>query len=133
MLSRVAFSPNGTRLAATNDGASLKVWDMATGRDLAYLPSVVGASYPRGGGALTGVAFSPDGTQIALGGANGVEIWDATTYKLIRTPEGYSDGATRVVFSPDGTRLASASVHGTVIIGDPMTGKPVPPIRRPHE
>ena len=112
----MAFSPDGARLAAANDGAALKVWDLATSQGLATLPS--------GNATNTGVAFSPDGTRIAVGG-DVVKVWDAKNYTLIRPLEdgGKADWH-RLVFSPDGARLASASYDRTPIIWDLATGKP---------
>ena len=51
----VAFSPDGTRLATSNDRMA-RLWEVATGREQAQLEHDDGVS---------AVAFSPDGTRLA--------------------------------------------------------------------
>ena len=58
---RVAFSPDGTRLAVAGD--TVEFFDVATRRR-------VGASVPLGSPAAT-VSFSPDGKTLAVGGTQG--------------------------------------------------------------
>lgn len=56
------------------------------------------------------LAWSPDGTILASGGARGdnmVRLWEAETGAPLTILEGHSTGVGLVVFSPDGTMLAS--------------------------
>src|SRR6266568_4859592 len=70
------------------------------------------------------VAWSPDGTRLALGGANGaVQIRDATTGALLLALAGHTDSVWDLAWSPDGTRLASASWDHTVQVWEAATGK----------
>jgi WD40 repeat protein len=67
---------------------------------------------------MTSVAFSPDGTRIAVGtgGFNRYEddahpsciIWDAKTGAKLQTIPGRSGGTPSLAFSPDGRRIALA-------------------------
>jgi WD40 repeat protein len=67
-LSRVAFSPDGVRLATASLDKTVKVWDIRTGTPLLDLKH----SAPVGS-----VAFSPDGTRLAAGsGDMTVRIWE---------------------------------------------------------
>lgn len=63
------------------------------------------------GDAMSAFAWSPDGKFFASGSASGlVQLWDATTYTLIRTCEDHSTtSVTSITWSPDGRRLASGS------------------------
>src|SRR5262245_25986391 len=64
---------------------------------------------------LDAVAFSPDGKQLATGGADdNVMIWDAMSGELLATLKGHEDSVLGVAFSPDGKSLASASADNTV-------------------
>lgn len=60
MVSSVAFSPNGKTLASGGGDNMIKLWDVASGREL---PSLAGHSNP-----VWSVAFSPDGQTLASGG-----------------------------------------------------------------
>ncbi len=98
----VAFSPDGTTLASGELGGMIKLWDVATGRNINTLHGP--------GGLSKSVAFSPDGTKLASsisGGYGTVEIWEVATGKNINTIAGHLDGVQSIVFSPDGTKLAA--------------------------
>ncbi len=59
----------------------------------------------RGRGVISGIAWSPDGTQISVASSTGTYLVDTTTYGEKR----FSDSVSKyVVFSPDGKLLASA-------------------------
>jgi WD40 repeat protein/DNA-binding SARP family transcriptional activator len=72
--------------------------------------------------AVTGVAFSPDGTRIATSSADKTaKVWDAATGKLLLTLKTDVD-VWDVTFSPDGKRLATSGFTD-VIIWDASTGQ----------
>jgi WD40 repeat protein/subtilase family serine protease len=69
----------------------------------------------RGGhaGDVTSVAFSPDGSLMASGGADRtIKLWRVSDGALVRTLTGHTGGVTSVAFSPDGRLLASGSGLG---------------------
>jgi WD40 repeat protein len=63
-----AFRPDGARLATGSDDGTLRIWDPATGSQLAAIKCF-------GGYSVHGVAYSPDGTLLATGGADLVRLW----------------------------------------------------------
>jgi WD40 repeat protein len=84
---------------------------------------------------VTGVAFSPDGMQLAAGDLNGnVTVWDAQTgqerHKLTGDPEVVRSLAVSPVrslaFSPDGKYLAAGGHSNIVTIWDLSTGQRLP-------
>jgi WD40 repeat protein len=76
---------------------------------------------------VTGFAFSPDGSQFALGLRNGAaEIWDTASAKKIKAlPPAKEDADTRhVAFSPDGRLLIGAGMFDDdVFVWNIETGK----------
>ena len=110
-----AFSPDGTILALFPfNGRVMKLWDAATGTNIATLEGHTGGVYS--------AAFSPDGTTLASGSWDStVKLWDVATGTNTATLEGHTGGATSVSFSPDGTTLASGSEDGEVKLWDVAT------------
>ena len=76
------------------------------------------------------VAFSPDGTLLASGAADGtVALWDTATWRTIATIE-QADGVRAIAFSPDGTLLASGADDGTVALWDTATWRTIATIEQ---
>jgi WD40 repeat protein len=85
------------------------------------------------------IAWSPDGTRIALGGGPifcdedpevdsslyAISILDANTGQQVNSFDGHVCAVNSVAWSPDGTRLASAGDDGTAIVWDTLTGQRV--------
>jgi WD40 repeat protein len=121
----LAFRADGERLAAASgtDKRMVKVWEVATGRELLALH---GHTLP-----VTNVAFSGDGRRLASAavpdakhdGPNEVRLWDATTGAALVRFHGHERAITSLALSPDGRRLASASRDETVKVWDATTGQ----------
>ena len=72
---------------------------------------------------VSSVSFSPDGSSIASGSADGtLKLWDVATGQIISTLSGHTDGVSSVSFSPDGSSIASASWDDRVKLWDVATG-----------
>ena len=105
----VAFSPDGTILASGgsergNEAGTVKLWDVATGTNIATLYGHTGAVFS--------VSFSPDGSTLASGSGDGtVKLWDVATKQNIATFKHAVGEVASVAFSPDGKPLASASLY----------------------
>lgn len=106
----LAFSPDGSRLAVGELANTVRLWEVATGNEVATL-DVGGAP----NGFVWAVAFSPDGKFLASGESDGrVTLWDAATLQASRTLPPHADAVTTLAFSPDGHWLASGSVDASV-------------------
>ena len=118
----VAFSPDGTRLAATGSDGAVRVWAW-NGRTVTGSPLVLRGHE----GDVWFVAFSPDGRQLATAGADGtIRIWRADGQGAPRQLRGHKGIVWTVAFSPDGSRLASAGADTTIRVWD--TRRAIEPI-----
>lgn len=77
----------------------------------------------RQNGAITALAWSPDGKRIAVGGAGPeVNVYDADTGGRVAVCKGHSAVIYTVAFSPDSATLATAGFDGMVRLYDAATG-----------
>ena len=78
-MNAVAFSPDGTLLAAGYGNGTIRLWDPASGQPAG--PAL------QAGSAVNGVAFSPDGKVLASADADGtVRLWDVATGQPAGSP-----------------------------------------------
>jgi WD40 repeat protein len=130
----IALSPDGTRLASTDDDV-VGLWDIATGRRIFGLPS-----HGRRGGLCT-VGFTPDGKYLwSTGNDMYLRKWDLRNGKAllehalrptgVRVPTEDDDDLERMhlamlgkkLLSPDGTRLI-VPANRKFFVFDTATGK----------
>ncbi len=85
------------------------MWDAGTGQP-------IGDPLTGHTGAVTSIAFSPDGKHIVSGSTDKtLRIWDAATGQPIGDPlTGHTDTVGGVAFTPDGRRIISASGDKTL-------------------
>jgi WD40 repeat protein/tRNA A-37 threonylcarbamoyl transferase component Bud32 len=69
------------------------------------------------------MAFSADGTRLALAGGVEVEVWDVERKLRLAAMRGHAGKVTAIAFAPDGRRLASSSDDGTARLWDAQTGQ----------
>jgi WD40 repeat protein len=77
----------------------------------------------RQNGMIAALAWSPDGSRIAVAGAAPeVNVYDADTGARVAACTGHSAGIYSVAFSPGGATLATGGFDGTVRLYDAATG-----------
>ncbi len=127
----VAFSPDGTRLAAYQMNGEILVWDVAS---RALVSRMMG---PMGQAKL---AFLPDGSLVAampLIQIGHFFVWDTQTGHIThvwhvnpdsfgeliisRTPENFTHQYFAFAISPDGASMATANLNGEVMLWDLAT------------
>ena len=136
----VAFVPGSKTIAVVSDDNQLRLWDTTSGKLLKELPALgdsVQAGLPPLGPEC--LAVSPDGGQIAMGGAGTADksghirldentffelrVQNTNTGKITWSDLGRRGFMTQLAFSPDGMTLAGAMI-GEVRLWDARAGKP---------
>jgi len=152
----VAFSAEGKHLASSSQDRKIKLWDVESGQELhTFLIKSVDMAdidisiadnllasgeviwdldsmqeihvLERGSRFPGHVAFSPDGSLLALGlFERQIALWDVTSGQPIFTFDKQQENRTkRMEFSPDGALLAVGVIDGTVRLLDVASGKNV--------
>ena len=91
-----------------------------------------GAHRRIGRGEMEDLAYSPDGTRLAIASSIGIWLYDTETLKEVALLTEHTGGVVSVAYSPDGSLLASGSEDMTVRLWDAGTGEPKLPLLR-HE
>jgi WD40 repeat protein len=148
-----AFSPDGRRVAVAR-GNVVELWDpvkrkkanrenLCTPRGRANREELRRELFPkvmvfyRGLDAIKDLAragcveFSRDGQRIAsASGDKTIEVWDASTGRLLDRLKGHTSWVTSLTFSPDGGRLVSGSWDTTVRVWDAVSNRVVHTLAR---
>jgi len=121
-VSSAAFSPDGKLLATGSIDKTVKLWNMASGKEIGMLR--MSGDFP-----VTYLEFSPDGRTIAAVGTDvderkpgRVSVHDADNFKLRFYTNGHGGQINSIAFSPDGRLLATAGRDKTVSLFDAARG-----------
>jgi WD40 repeat protein len=117
-----AFSPNGRRIASAADSIFHergRLHDSQTG---------IGQAVLSGAGTGYCVAFSPDGSQLAVGGLqdypNGrIWIYDSSTLELIRELKAPGQNVLDLAYTADSSELIGAGTDGSIRIWSAADGR----------
>jgi WD40 repeat protein len=122
---RIAVSPDGRTVASGHhdeQGPRICLWDSGTGRRRRTIEC--------SGKWITHVLFSPDGSQLASSGFDGVvRLWDVRTGRRLHRfvpearPERRQPNCCCVAFAPDGKTLAVGGWDQTIHLYDLATGR----------
>jgi WD40 repeat protein len=99
---------------AVSFGRAAAIWDLATGRLRAAIPSPAHVS---------ALAFDPASARFAIGDiAGAITVWDAVTAAPVATCAAHGDTIRALVFAPDGSAVVSGGSDGEVRVCDASTG-----------
>jgi WD40 repeat protein/DNA-binding SARP family transcriptional activator len=123
----VALAPDAaTFVAADLDGKTARIRDARTGKKLLTLRSM------RPGNVLA-VGYSPGGTVVATGSANGTAtIWNPSTGEALHVLPAHRGGVFATRFSADGKQLATLGADRAVRVWDVRSGRLLHTITKAH-
>jgi WD40 repeat protein len=116
----LAFSPDGTKLAASYRKSGAVVWNLATNKELCPLGRRTrpGGEVSSSGANNYGVAFAPDGHTLAVAGERSLQLWDLDKEgcPLKSNPFLQEDEVFGVAFGSPSDLVAAAGGNGTVTV-----------------
>lgn len=121
----VDYSPDGKLIAGGCWDGTVRVWDVAIGKQLMVLTGHTDK--------VQSVAFSPDGMRLVSGSFDGTaKVWDVQNGQLIHTLVGHKavraswkQGVFSVSFSPNGKTIVTGGIDHTARLWDAETGVPI--------
>jgi WD40 repeat protein len=148
----IRFSPDGTKVLATDSGSITYLWDFASRKEVRRLEGAFACFSPDGGTIFSGkgdyllvwdantyqevhyplpaavycLACGPDRRQLFLGlSDNSIRLWDTESRRELRAFTGHTQVPICLAVSADGRRLLSGAGDRTVRLWDVAGGKQV--------
>ena len=113
VVTALAYSPDGTTLAAGYSGGAIRLWDLASHRPI---------SATSWGAAPLALAFTGGGKQLEVADDDAVGTWNLTDQvRITARPFASPAQGNAVAFSPDGQTVATGSADGNVQLWDTAT------------
>jgi WD40 repeat protein len=117
VVTALAYSPDGTTLAAGYSRGAIRLWDLSSHR--AISTATFGAT-------PLALTFTGGGKLLEVAGAGAVGTWDLANQARITTrPLASSANGSAVALSPDGTTVVTGGADGIIRLWDAATGQEI--------
>ena len=119
------------KIAIGNNNGKIALWDTNTGKKLSTIRGrtemIQLPDHVKEDNSVLTLAFSPDGTRLASGDRDSVNLWDTTSDDAPITLQKHTSYPDHYVlaFSPDGKMLAGGSEDSTVQLWDTTTSESI--------
>jgi WD40 repeat protein len=113
---RLAFTPDGKQLVSGGFDGYLRVWDLASRKEVRAIKVE--------GGTVYSLALSPDGRMAATAGRDGLKLWNLAAGTEVPSEAMNKHECVAVAFAPDGKMVASGDGE-SVTLWEVLTGKQV--------
>lgn len=131
-ISTIAISPDGRTIISGSQDNTIKLWDVASGRELKTLSGHSDV--------VSVVAYSPDGqTIISSSWDKTIKLWDAASGHELRSLKGHNYGITAMAVSSDGRTIVSGSCDifnksvNVIKLWDATSGRELSTFKRSNE
>ena len=112
----VALNTDAKLAVSASADCTLKVWDVASGRELRTLAGHLGA--------VSGVVLSADGNlAVSASGDQTLKVWEVASGRELRTLAGHTNWVSGVALSADGKLAVSASWDQTLKVWEVVSGR----------
>jgi WD40 repeat protein len=112
----VTVTPDGRNAVSGSFDKTLKVWELATGREVRTLAGHLGG--------VTSVAVTPDGLYAVSGSFDKtLKVWELATGREVRTLVGGTGMVRAVAVTPDGRSVIAGCTRGRLTVWDLATGR----------
>ena len=113
-----AVAPDGQHVVSASYDQTLKVWELASGRQVATLQGHTDH--------VTACAVTPDGRHVVSASHDqSLKVWELASGRQVATLQGHTNAVTACAATPDGRHVVSASENQTLKVWELASGRAV--------